>query len=63
MPTPDPTTQTLEANFDGLVGATHHFLNTAPGNLASQTHRGEPANPRAAARQGLDKMRRLADLG
>lgn len=52
-----------EVNFDGLVGSTHHFLNTAPGNLASGAERGAPSNPRLACRQGLDKMRLLHKLG
>jgi len=52
-----------EVNFDGLVGPTHHFLNTSPGNLASEAARGEASNPRVAALQGLDKMATVAGLG
>src|SRR5205807_3666994 len=33
------------------------------GNVASQAHGGQPANPRAAALQGLGKMRFVASLG
>ena len=52
-----------EVNFDGLIGPTHNFAGLAPGNLASQSHRDEISNPRAAAQQGLAKMRRLSALG
>lgn len=52
-----------EVNFDGLVGPTHNYAGLALGNLASQRHRDEPSNPKAAALQGLAKMKRLADLG
>ncbi len=54
---------TREWNFDGLVGPTHTFAGLATGNLASAEHAGSGANPRAAALQGLAKMRRLVDLG
>jgi succinylarginine dihydrolase len=56
-------TAIVEANFDGLVGPTHHFLNTSPGNRASEAGRGEASNPRAAAVQGLAKMATVAELG
>jgi succinylarginine dihydrolase len=52
-----------EANFDGLVGPTHNYAGLAHGNVASQANRRKPANPRAAALQGLEKMRRVAALG
>ena len=52
-----------EINFDGLIGPTHHFAGLAPGNLASWSHRDQMSNPRAAARQGLAKMRQLRSLG
>jgi succinylarginine dihydrolase len=54
---------TVEANVDGLVGPTHNYAGLAIGNLASQSNLGAVANPRAAALQGLAKMKRLADLG
>ena len=54
---------TLECNFDGLVGQTHHYGGLAAGNLASQLHRLQTSYPRTAALQGLAKMRMLADLG
>jgi succinylarginine dihydrolase len=52
-----------EHQFDGLVGPTHHYAGLSPGNLASQSHAGEPSNPRAAALEGLAKMRRVRELG
>jgi succinylarginine dihydrolase len=52
-----------EYNFDGLVGPTHTYAGLSPGNLASTQHAGELGNPRAAALQGLDKMRFVAALG
>ncbi|BCL75395.1 N-succinylarginine dihydrolase [Jeongeupia sp. HS-3] len=53
----------FEANFDGLVGPTHHYGGHSFGNVASTGNAGQPANPRAAALQGLAKMKALADLG
>ncbi|HEX7671270.1 MAG TPA: N-succinylarginine dihydrolase [Polyangiaceae bacterium] len=52
-----------EINFDGLVGPTHNYAGLSRGNLASVHHAGSVANPRAAALQGLEKMRLLAGLG
>lgn len=56
-------TPALEVNFDGLVGPTHNYAGLSHGNLASTRSRGLVANPRAAALQGLAKMKALADLG
>ncbi|MBX3480451.1 MAG: N-succinylarginine dihydrolase [Caulobacter sp.] len=56
-------TPAIEANCDGLVGPTHSFAGLAPGNLASEIHKGEASDPRAAVIEGLSKMRRLHDLG
>lgn len=53
----------FEANLDGLVGPTHNYAGLARGNVASAANRKKPANPRAAALQGLEKMRRVAALG
>lgn len=53
----------FELNMDGLVGPTHHYAGLAPGNIASITNALTHSNPRAAALQGLDKMRFLFDLG
>ncbi|PMS35527.1 succinylarginine dihydrolase [Trinickia symbiotica] len=55
--------QAREANFDGLVGPTHNYAGLSFGNVASQTNEKTVANPLAAAKQGLRKMKRLADLG
>jgi succinylarginine dihydrolase len=52
-----------EYNFDGLVGPTHQYAGLSQGNLASIAHGGEQGNPRAAALQGLSKMRYVAELG
>jgi len=52
-----------EYNFDGLVGPTHNYGGLSPGNLASQSHIGEPSHPREAALQGLEKMRFVSGLG
>lgn len=56
-------THAIEANADGLIGPTHSYAGLSPGNLASSLNKGEASNPRAAVLQGLDKMKRLADLG
>src|SRR3954451_9523927 len=53
----------FEVNFDGLVGPTHSYAGLAYGNVASAKHRHSASNPRAAALQGLAKMKLLADLG
>ena len=53
----------VEMNFDGLVGPSHNYAGLSHGNIASSKHKGKAANPRAAALQGLAKMRRLIDLG
>ncbi|WP_145560250.1 N-succinylarginine dihydrolase [Yersinia mollaretii] len=52
-----------EVNFDGLVGLTHHYAGLSFGNEASTTHQNNISNPRLAAKQGLLKMKALADLG
>lgn len=54
---------TAEMNFDGLVGPTHNYAGLSHGNIASSKHKGAAANPRAAALQGLAKMRRLLEMG
>ncbi|MCO6441428.1 MAG: N-succinylarginine dihydrolase, partial [Nitrococcus mobilis] len=53
----------VEVNFDGLVGTTHNYAGLSFGNLASQRNAGAVSNPRAAAQQGLRKMKTLHDLG
>lgn len=52
-----------EHNFDGLVGPTHSYAGLASGNLASMSHGGQTSSPKAAALQGLNKMRYVRDLG
>jgi succinylarginine dihydrolase len=53
-----------EINFDGLVGPSHNYAGLSLGNIASASHKGDPSYPRAAALQGMAKMRRnLAALG
>ncbi len=52
-----------EVNFDGLVGPTHNFAGLSPGNVASQRHARQRSHPKAAALQGIDKMRLLVRLG
>jgi succinylarginine dihydrolase len=54
---------TQEFNFDGLVGPTHNYAGLSPGNLLSSKHAGMLAHPKAAALQGISKMRHLASLG
>ncbi|MET3527935.1 N-succinylarginine dihydrolase [Phenylobacterium koreense] len=53
----------VEINFDGLPGPTHNYAGLSVGNVASQSNFGEVSYPRAAALQGLEKMRRLMELG
>lgn len=52
-----------EVNFDGIVGPTHNYAGLSYGNIASQKHRHAISNPKAAALEGLAKMKYLADLG
>ena len=54
---------TTEFNFDGLIGPTHNYAGLSYGNIASATHQNQPSSPRAAALQGLQKMKLLASLG
>ncbi|MCA8896605.1 MAG: N-succinylarginine dihydrolase, partial [Amphiplicatus sp.] len=52
-----------EVNFDGLIGPTHNYAGLSLGNIASAKNAGAVSNPRAAALQGLAKMRALTKLG
>ncbi len=54
---------TCEFNFDGLIGPTHNYAGLAFGNVASAVHQHQPSQPRAAALQGLQKMKRVAEMG
>jgi succinylarginine dihydrolase len=53
----------VELNIDGLPGPTHHYAGLSWGNLASMRNKNRKSNPRQAALQSLDKMRRLMELG
>ncbi|MFB2538413.1 MULTISPECIES: N-succinylarginine dihydrolase [unclassified Acinetobacter] len=52
-----------EINFDGLVGNTHHYAGLSFGNEASIKNQNNLSNPKLAAKQGLAKMKALADMG
>ncbi len=52
-----------EINFDGIIGPSHSYAALSLGNLASTAHAGATSYPRAAALQGLAKMRALLDYG
>lgn len=56
-------TEFVEANFDGLVGPTHHYGGLAYGNVASEKHAHSVSRPRNAALQGIAKMRALSNRG
>ena len=53
----------IEINFDGLVGPSHNYAGLSLGNLASARNAGAVSQPRAAALQGIDKMRANLELG
>lgn len=52
-----------EINFDGIVGPSHNYAGLSLGNLASTRNAGAASQPRAAALQGIDKMRANLALG
>ena len=52
-----------EANFDGLIGPTHNYGGLSDGNKASANNAGLVASPRAAALQGLEKMKTMYEAG
>jgi succinylarginine dihydrolase len=52
-----------EINFDGIVGPSHNYAGLSFGNLAAMRNMGAISKPRAAALQGLDKMRANLALG
>jgi succinylarginine dihydrolase len=52
-----------EINFDGIIGPSHNYAGLSLGNLASTRNAGQVSEPRAAALQGLDKMRANLALG
>ena len=53
----------VEINFDGIVGPSHNYAGLSLGNLAATAHAGNVSYPRAAALQGLEKMRGNMALG
>ena len=53
----------IEINFDGLIGPSHNYAGLSLGNVASASNAGGVSRPRAAALQGLAKMRTLMALG
>lgn len=53
----------IEINFDGIVGPSHNYAGLSAGNLASAKNAGAVAHPRAAALQGIEKMRANLKLG
>jgi succinylarginine dihydrolase len=53
----------IEINFDGIVGPSHNYAGLSAGNLASASNAGAVSHPRAAALQGIEKMRVNITLG
>jgi succinylarginine dihydrolase len=53
----------FEANFDGLVGPTHNYAGLSIGNVASLNNAKNISSPKQAAKQGLQKMKSLSELG
>mgnify|MGYP001395381545 CR=1 FL=1 len=53
----------VEINFDGIVGPSHNYAGLSLGNIASASHKGDPSFPRAAALQGIAKMRGNMERG
>lgn len=58
-----PRAELIEINFDGIVGPTHNFAGLSLGNLAATSNAGKDAYPRAAALEGIAKMRANLALG
>ena len=52
-----------EINFDGIIGPSHNYAGLSLGNIASASHKGEASHPRAAALQGIAKMRGNMERG
>jgi succinylarginine dihydrolase len=53
----------VEINFDGIIGPSHNYAGLSLGNIASANNAGDTSFPRAAALQGLSKMRHNLALG
>ncbi|MEG3089959.1 N-succinylarginine dihydrolase [Sphingomonas sp. PB1R3] len=52
-----------EINFDGIIGPSHNYAGLSHGNLAATRNAGKTSHPRAAALQGIAKMRANLELG
>ena len=52
-----------EINFDGIIGPSHNYAGLSLGNIASASNAGSVSEPRAAALQGIAKMRANIALG
>jgi succinylarginine dihydrolase len=52
-----------EINFDGIFGPSHNYAGLSFGNLASTSNVGHVSKPRAAALQGVEKMRANIRIG
>ncbi len=53
----------VEINFDGIIGPSHNYAGLSRGNLASANNAGAASYPKAAALQGIEKMRTNIALG
>lgn len=53
----------VEINFDGIIGPSHNYAGLSLGNIASSSNAGAASQPRAAALQGVEKMRANLQLG
>ena len=53
----------VEINFDGIIGPSHNYAGLSLGNIASSSNAGAASQPRAAALQGVEKMRANLRLG
>ena len=53
----------VEINFDGIVGPSHNYAGLSLGNIASASHKGDASFPRAAALQGIAKIRGNMERG
>lgn len=53
----------VEINFDGIIGPSHNYAGLSLGNLASSNNAGASSYPKAAALQGIEKMRANLRLG
>ena len=53
----------VEINFDGIIGPSHNYAGLSLGNIASSSNAGAASQPRAAALQGIEKMRANLRLG